>query len=326
MTENSELQLRPPTLEDYIGQNKTVAALKLFLGAIKKRGEISEHLLFYGPPGLGKTTLSYIIAHELGGTLKITSGPAIEKAGDLASILSNLSENDVLFIDEIHRLSKSVEEVLYPVMEEFALDIVIGKGPAARSVRLPVPRITIIGATTRIALLSAPLRDRFGMILRLDPYDMDSMEAIVTRSAKLINLPLTGGAIKEIAKRSRSTPRIANRILKRVRDMFDFHSHAEIDEKKAKELFEILEIDEKGLNDLDSIYLKILIEKFDGGPVGLTTMAMAIGEDKKTLEEYIEPYLIQLGLLKKTPAGRVATMSAQNHFEKLTSIATKSDI
>ena len=211
-------------------------------------------------------------------------------------------------------------------MEEFALDIIIGKGTAARYVRIPVPRITIIGATTRIALLSAPLRDRFGMILRLDPYDMDSMEAIVTRSAKLINLPLTKGAIKEIAKRSRSTPRIANRILKRVRDMFDFQSHTEIDEKKAKELFEILEIDEKGLNDLDSIYLKILIEKFDGGPVGLTTMAMAIGEDKKTLEEYIEPYLIQLGLLKKTPAGRVATMSAQNHFEKLTSIATKIDI
>ena len=309
-----DLQLRPKNLAEYIGQENAVNALQLFLSGIKKRGYVAEHLLFHGPPGLGKTTLAHIVASELGGELKITSGPAIEKAGDLAAILTNLNDNDVLFIDEIHRLSKSIEEILYPVLEEYVLDIIIGKGPAARSVRLPIPKVTIVGATTRIALLSATLRDRFGLILRLNPYELDSLVKIVKRSANMVNLPISDEAALAIAKRSRHTPRIANRILKRVRDLFDVHSHKIIDEKMVNELFELLSIDEKGLNELDNLYIQTLIEKFEGGPVGLTTISTAMNEDKQTLEEYIEPYLIQVGLLRKTPKGRVASPTAFTHF------------
>lgn len=307
--------LRPSRFEDYIGQAKAVRALKLFTKAVIERGSVAEHILLYGPPGIGKTTLSHIVASELKGELKITSGPAIEKKGDLAAILTNLKDNDVLFIDEIHRLSKPIEEVFYPVMEEFFLDIILGKGPAARTVRLPVPKITIIGATTRISLLSAPFRDRFGLILRLDYYNSDDMSMIIMRSAKLLGLPIDKTVAKEIAHRSRSTPRIANRILKRVRDLYEVEKHKKIDGKLVDKLFNILQIDQIGLSDIDINYLKIIIEKFSGGPVGLSTMATSLSEDKQTIEEFIEPYLIQLGLIKKTPQGRVATKKAYSHLQ-----------
>lgn len=302
-----ESVLRPKSLEDYIGQSKAKRALKLFIEAGRSRGSVAEHILLYGPPGMGKTTLSRIMAAELKGELKVTSGPAIEKTGDLAAILTNLKDNDVLFIDEIHRLPKSVEEALYPVMEEFALDIVIGKGPAARTVRLNIPRITIIGATTRVALLSPPMRDRFGLVLRLDNYIPEDMELIVSRSAQILGLPLDESVISEISKRARNTPRIANRILKRLRDLHEVNKYKLVQKNHIMELFSILDIDEYGLDHMDKKYLKIIIEKFEGGPVGLSTLATALSEDKQTLEEYTEPYLIQKGFIKKTPRGRIVT-------------------
>lgn len=307
--------LRPQILKEYIGQANIVRTLKLFLDAVKSRGAPSEHILFYGPPGIGKTTLAYIIANELTGDIKITSGAAITKGGDLAAILTNLKDNDVLFIDEIHRMPKPVEEMLYPVMEEYALDIIIGKGPSARTVRLTVPRITIIGATTKLALLSAPLRDRFGLLLRLDYYTIEEMVEIILRSGTILEVPVTRGAAQEIAKRARKTPRIANRILKRARDVLQVDKHKSIDENLVEKLFSLLEIDAAGLNDIDVQYLRLLGEKFQNTPVGLETIASSLSEDRQTIEEFIEPYLLQLGFIKKTPRGRLLTRKAFEHLK-----------
>ncbi len=309
-----DINLRPSTLQEYIGQGKVKRSLQLFVDAVTKRGVVAEHLLFYGPPGMGKTTLSHIIARELNGELKTTSGPAIAKTGDLAAILTNLKDNDVLFIDEIHRLPKAVEEALYPVMEDFSLDIIIGKGPSARTMRLPIPKITIVGATTRLALLSAPLRDRFGMTLRLDYYTDEEMAQIVLRSAKLYDIPLSTEIATLIAKRARRTPRLANRILKRARDLYEVKKLKEITPQVIDDLFSILEIDEIGLTDGDRKYLLAIIEKFDGGPVGVSTLAHTLSEDIQTIEEYIEPYLMRIGFLKKTGKGRVVTPKAYSHL------------
>jgi len=308
--------LRPKSILEYIGQKKIIATLKLFLDGVKKRGVPQEHLLLYGPAGIGKTTLAYVIAKELAGELKITSGPALQKGADLASILTNLKDKDVLFIDEIHRLPKTVEELLYPVLEEYSLDIVVGKGASARIVRLPIPKITIIGATTKIALLSTPLRERFGLILRLDYYSPSEMEEIIERSAKILNIPLTKKAVKLISERSRRLPRVANRILKRVKDIFEVEKYSLIDERILEKLFEMLEIDSLGLTNIDLKYLKVLAERFSNQPVGVETIASALSEDKRTIEEYIEPYLLQLGLIKKTPKGRVLTDKALRHLGK----------
>ncbi len=306
--------LRPQKLSDYIGQQNVVKTLRLFIDAVNKRGSPSEHILFYGPPGIGKTTLSYIIANELKGEIKITSGAAITKTGDLAAILTNLKENDVLFIDEIHRLPKPVEEILYPVMEEYSLDIVIGKGPSARTVRLPVPKITIVGATTKLALLSSPLRDRFGLLLRLDYYNDEDMIKIVNRSCRILNLPITKEAVYEISRRSRKTPRIANRILKRARDSFEVNKHKTIDENLLANLFHLLEIDKVGLTNIDIKYLHLIAEKYQNTPLGVETIALSLSEDKRTIEEFIEPYLLQLGFIKKTSRGRLLTPKALKHL------------
>jgi len=307
-------KLRPDTLDTYVGQRNVVKTLNLFLKAVKNRGVATEHILFYGPPGIGKTTLSYIIAKELKGTIRVTSGAAITKSGDLAAILTNLKDNDVLFIDEIHRLPKPVEEMLYPVIEEYFLDIVIGKGPSARTVRLPVPKITIVGATTKLALLSAPLRDRFGLLLRLDYYTDYEMEHIINRSAKIMGIKITDVATKKIAQRARKTPRIANRILKRARDMFEVDKHEMIDENLIDSLFKLLEIDEVGLSDLDIQYLRAIAEKFQNSPVGVETIASSLSEDRRTIEEFIEPYLLRIGFIKKTPRGRVVTPKGCKHL------------
>jgi len=309
-----ENTLRPQRLKDFIGQKKIIQTLALFLEGVKKRGKPQEHLLLYGPAGIGKTTLAYVIAKELGGELKITSGPVLQKAADLAAILTNLKNNDVLFIDEIHRLPKTVEEILYPVLEDFSLDIVVGKGASARIVRLPVPKITIIGATTKIALLSAPLRDRFGLILRLDYYQSSEMEGIILRSSKILHIPLTKKAIKLISERSRRIPRLANRILKRVKDIFEVNHYKIIDEKILEKLFDMLEIDSLGLTNIDLKYLNVLAEKFNNQPVGVETIASSLSEDKRTIEEYVEPYLLQMGLIKKTSRGRVLTDKALRHL------------
>lgn len=314
MKKTDNLTLRPGKLTEYIGHKNIVKTLRLFTDAVKNRGAASEHLLLYGPPGIGKTTLAYIIANELSGEIKITSGAAISKSGDLAAILTNLKKNDVLFIDEIHRLPKPVEEMLYPVMEDFFLDIVIGKGPSARTVRLPIPQITLVGATTRLALLSAPLRDRFGLVLRIDYYHEEEIVQIVKRSCKILNLPITDKAAKEIAKRSRRTPRVANRIIKRARDMFEVDKHTEVNESMLEKLFTLLEIDSLGLGPVDKKYLLLLVKKFQNNPVGLDTIALSISEDKRTIEEFIEPYLMQIGFVKRTPKGRVVTSKGLEHL------------
>lgn len=307
--------LRPKLLKDYIGQGNVVKTLKMFIDAVNKRGKASEHILFYGPPGIGKTTLAYIVANELKGEIKVTSGATITKTGDLAAILTNLKDNDVLFVDEIHRLPKPVEEMLYPVMEEYSLDIIIGQGPSARTVRLPIPRITIIGATTRLALLSAPLRDRFGLLLRLDYYHKAEIEKIIIRSSKILKIPMTAEAAHEIALRARKTPRLANRILKRARDVFEVDKHKIIDKNLLDKLFSLLEIDEIGLTDIDKQYLEILGKKFNNSAVGVETIASSISEDKRTVEEFIEPYLLRLGFIKKTSKGRLLTQKALIHLK-----------
>lgn len=311
----NENNLRPQLLKDYIGQENVSKTLKMFIDAVNKRGKPSEHILFYGPPGIGKTTLAYIVANELKGEMKVTSGATITKTGDLAAILTNLKDNDVLFIDEIHRLPKPVEEMLYPVMEEYSLDIIIGQGPSARTVRLPVPRITIVGATTKLALLSAPLRDRFGLLLRIDFYNLSEIEKIIIRSSRILKIPVTPEAAHEIALRSRKTPRLANRILKRARDVFEVDKHKIIDKKLLDKLFSLLEIDEIGLTDIDKQYLEILGKKFNNNPIGVETIASSISEDKQTVEEFIEPYLLRLGFIKKTSRGRVLTLKALQHLK-----------
>jgi len=306
--------LRPLTLKEYIGQENVVKTLKLFLDAVNNRGVAAEHILFYGPPGIGKTTLSHIIAKELNGNLRITSGAAITKTGDLAAILTNLKDNDVLFIDEIHRIPKPVEEMLYPVIEDYVLDIIIGKGPSARTVRLPIPKITIVGATTKLALLSAPLRDRFGLLLRLDYYQEKEIQTIILRSAKIMSLNITHDAAMQIAKRSRKTPRLANRILKRARDMIEVGKYDEINEQVITDLFSLLEIDEVGLMDLDIQYLNVIADTFQNAPVGVGTIASSLSEDRRTIEEFIEPYLLQIGFIKKTSRGRIVTPKGCKHL------------
>lgn len=311
----NDINLRPQTLSDYIGQEKIVKTLKVFLEAVKKRGVVSEHVLLYGPPGIGKTTLATIIANELRGEIKVTSGAAITKVGDLAAILTNLKENDVLFIDEIHRLPKAVEEILYPVLEDYALDIIIGKGPAARTVRLPIAKITIVGATTKLAMLSGPLRDRFGLLLRLDYYNEREMVSIIKRTAKILGVPLPDDSAKHIAMRARRTPRIANRILKRARDIMEVRKEKGITDTLLDELFGLLGIDEMGLNDMDIKYLELIGEKFQNTPTGIETIALSLSEDKQTVEEFIEPYLLQLNLIKKTSRGRILTPKAMKHLK-----------
>ncbi|MGN0153791.1 MAG: Holliday junction branch migration DNA helicase RuvB [Lachnospiraceae bacterium] len=309
-----ENNLRPTLLEDYIGQEKAKNNLKVFIEAAKKRNEALDHVLLYGPPGLGKTTMASIIANEMGSHLKITSGPAIEKPGELAAILNNLNENDVLFIDEIHRLNRQVEEVLYPAMEDFAIDIMIGKGQAARSIRLDLPHFTLVGATTRAGMLTAPLRDRFGVVNRLEFYSKEELAKIVLRSADVLEVTIDEKGALEIAKRSRGTPRLANRLLKRVRDFAEVSYEGHISEDVAKKALDRLEVDSFGLDQVDRNILLTMIEKFGGKPVGLDTLAAAIGEDAGTIEDVYEPYLIKNGLISRTPRGRVATETAYRHF------------
>jgi Holliday junction DNA helicase RuvB len=316
--EDNELEqtLRPRQLSDFVGQEKIKRNLEIFMTAAQKRNEPIEHVLLYGPPGLGKTTLAYIIAHEMGVNIKVTSGPAIEKAGDLAAILTNLGEGDVLFVDEIHRLSKIIEEVLYPAMEEYAIDIVIGKGPSARTLRLDLSKFTIIGATTRIGLLSSPLRDRFGNIYRLDFYDNGEIEKIIKRSARILKIELAKDAAEAIAQRARKTPRVANRILKRVRDYAQVKADGIITPEVARESLAQLEVDELGLDETDRKLLDIIISKFNGGPVGVGTLATATVEEIETIEEIYEPFLMQIGFLHRTPRGRMATPAAYKHLGK----------
>jgi Holliday junction DNA helicase, RuvB subunit len=312
--ERVEFTLRPQTLDEYIGQKTVTDNLKVFITATKLRGEPLDHVLFYGPPGLGKTTLANIIAKELGVDIRITSGPSIEKAGDLAAILTNLNDNDVLFIDEIHRLNRSVEEVLYSAMEDFALDIIIGKGPAARSIRLDLSKFTLVGATTRAGSLSAPLRDRFGVISKFEIYTVEELKAIIMRSANILGITIDDESLEEMAKRSRGTPRVANRILKRVRDFSQVEGHNNINMSITQKALEALGVDNLGLEFLDREILKTIIQRFKGGPVGIDTIAASIGEERITIEDVYEPYLIQVGLLHRTPKGRVVSEMAYNHL------------
>lgn len=316
VSEDAEIEygLRPKSLEEYIGQTKAKENLAIYIEAAKSRREALDHVLLYGPPGLGKTTLAGIIANEMNVNIRITSGPAIEKAGDLAAILTNLSEHDILFIDEIHRMSKTVEEILYPAMEDYALDIIIGKGPAAKSIRIDLPKFTLVGATTRAGLLSAPLRDRFGVISRLELYTVEELKDIVLRSASLLEVEIDEEGALEIASRSRGTPRLANRFLKRVRDFAQVKGDGKIDYKIASMALKNMEVDGLGLDMIDSRMIKTMIENFNGGPVGLDTLAATVGEEPNTIEDVYEPYLLQIGFISRTPRGRIATKPAYDHF------------
>ncbi|HCT65689.1 MAG TPA: Holliday junction branch migration DNA helicase RuvB [Lachnospiraceae bacterium] len=309
-----EPKLRPQNLENYIGQDGVKNNLKVFIEAAKQRKEALDHCLLYGPPGLGKTTLSNIIAVEMGVNIKTTSGPAIERPGDMAAILNGLEEGDILFVDEIHRLNRMIEEILYPAMEDFVIDIVIGKGAGARSVRLDLPKFTLIGATTRIGLLTAPLRDRFGVIQRLEPYNMNELKVIIKRSACVLGVEIDDGGAEEIARRSRGTPRIANRLLKRVRDFAQVKYDGDITIDVAQNALDLLDVDKMGLDQIDRRMLLAMIEKFSGRPVGVDTLAVYIGEESETIEDVYEPYLIQLGYIQRTPRGRIVTRLGYNHF------------
>ncbi|MBQ2659884.1 Holliday junction branch migration DNA helicase RuvB [Candidatus Saccharibacteria bacterium] len=314
-----EISLRPTTFSEYIGQERLKNNLKLAIDAVKKRddGTTLDHVLLYGPPGLGKTTMANVIAHELGSNLRVTSGPAIERAGDLASILTNLQDGDVLFIDEIHRLRRAVEEVLYSAMEDYKLDIVIGKGPAARSVRLDLPHFTVIGATTRTGSLAGPLRDRFGIIHRLEYYKLDEIEKIISRTAKILNTEIKPDATKLLATRSRLTPRIANRLFKRVRDFADVNGDGIVDQKIAQLSLDLMEVDDLGLDPADRNMLELMLENYGERPVGLTTIAALTGDEASTIEDYYEPYMLQLGLIERTPRGRMVTKKAEDHLNSL---------
>lgn len=314
--EDSEIEagLRPHRLSEYIGQEKAKNNLDIYIKAAQERKEALDHVLLYGPPGLGKTTLAGVIANEMGVNIRITSGPAIEKAGDLAAILTNLSQHDILFIDEIHRLSRTVEEILYPAMEDYALDIIIGKGPSAKSIRLDLPKFTLIGATTRAGLLTAPLRDRFGVLSRLELYTTDELIKIVKRSAKLLNVEIENDGASEIALRSRGTPRIANRLLKRTRDFAQVKFNGIITREVAVAAMQMMEIDQMGLDEIDRKMIFAMVKNFNGGPVGVETLAATIGEESNTIEDVYEPYLLQLGFIARTPRGRVVTPDAYNHF------------
>ena len=309
-----DTSLRPRTFADYIGQKKVTAQLQIAVQAARERGEAMDHLLLYGPPGLGKTTLAHVVANELAVQLKPSAGPLIEKSGDLVALLTNLDTRDVLFIDEVHRLNPSIEEVLYPAMEDYRLDIIIGQGPSAKSVKIPVSKFTLVGATTRAALLTSPLRARFGIVHRLDFYDENELTAVVKRSASILGVAIDGEAAPALARRSRGTPRIANRLLRRVRDFAQVKADGRITEAVALQALALLEIDEHGFDDMDRKILMTIIEKFDGGPVGLGTIAAVISEERDTIEDIYEPFLMQIGFLDRTPRGRVATESAYRHF------------
>lgn len=311
-----EYSLRPQNLKEYIGQSKVKEKMNIFVTAARKRKEALDHVLLYGPPGLGKTTLANIIAKEMGGNLKITSGPAIERAGDLAAILTGLSEFDVLFIDEIHRLNRSVEEILYPAMEDYALDIIIGKGAAAKSIRLDLPKFTLIGATTRVGLLTSPLRDRFGVLCPMEFYTSEELKEIIIRSSSILNVEIEEEAAYEISRRSRGTPRIANRLLKRVRDYSEVKGKGIIDLDSSKKALELLEVDKEGFDSIDNKIIEAVVDNFNGGPVGIETLAYFIGEELDTIEDVYEPYLLQKGFIIRTPRGRVATEKAYKHLKR----------